>query len=171
MDEIDLILKSLKCGSLYEVTNTPPYLSHLPEQDWTGTVFSDHLDIVQNMNLTQTQKAIYTRVHLCPSLDQFIVNSDVKINTVIINVKGDEIEVLMGLAYTLQHHLINHVIIRIYPSLRPAHLYLNLLLKITKRKYTAFHVQGETIVPYNLENLHLETEKTLLISDNLSTSC
>lgn len=166
-DEIKIILNSLKGGVLYEVTRICPYLPTLSACDWSGTIFTDCLAVTHNRG------AIYTRVRIHPSLDQFIDSNVSNVGTVLITTKGDEVEVLMGLQYTLQHHLIKHVIAKIYPSMRPVHVYLNLLLKMSKWGYCIYHINHQDqpkIEPYNLENLYDESEKTLLISDNSSTS-
>lgn len=172
-DEIKILLNSLR-GVFYEVTNTTPYIQDVVDRG--GTIFTTCLDIAK------TYPAIYTRIGLYPSLDQFITGTvsksrpcDEVSRVVLINVKGDEVEVLMGLHYTLQHHLVKHVIITIYPSLRPVHVYLDLLSKLLKWGYQMYHVtfldsQG-SIKPVQLENLYEVSQKTLLISDSFSTSC
>jgi hypothetical protein len=171
------LLKNLEHHILYDVGASYGYYSLIgASYGWSVNSFEMNAKnygiLCHNIRENQMENKItpiFTKIGLKPPLDYFINKQN--IGLVRINVGGNEVEVIEGLKYSLSNHLIESIIINIYPGMRPTNIWIELITYIEDLGYHIFDLNvpqidkiEETIklVPFNMDNIHQITETTLL---------
>ena len=169
------LLKTTNTKKLYEIGPSYGYFSLLAgSHNWSVTAFEpdphNYSVMCHNIcthHLESKIAPIYTHIGLNPSLDHFI--GDQQIGIVKINAEGETIEIVTGLKRSLQKRLIGHLIINVYPRLRPTNFWIELIVHLEQQGFRVFHLrdtgQNIKLIPFKMDELHKIPETTLLFTE------
>jgi hypothetical protein len=169
---MEKLLSSIKSHIYYEVGISPDTLL-VSSLGWTTMTFGDdyqkytelyhHLQKNQIRNVTP----IYATIGLKPSLDHFILTNPlgsstcdtVTIGVVKLNRGCDQLTIINGLQLSLSRHLVECLVINIYPKNKPTNIWIELILSITQHGYTVYELDLD--LPFDLAKIHQIEETTL----------
>lgn len=126
---------------------------------------------IKNNNWTSGIIPIYTKIGMNPSIDNFI-KMDCPIGLIKINAGSDTPEVIEGMKYSIEHNLIDNLIITMYPQLKPANVWIEIIIYLQKHQFNRIYDISSSIIdpkedcikmhPYKINNIHSTSVVTIL---------